>query len=704
MSTSKMAPPKKNWTIEERMTLHHLFALMTYRVNDADWFRIYEQLHDTARGETTIYEDWRFGGLKKRGKMWKDQIRREVVDYTPEQHRAFLQSRVDIDGVVARLNITIPNRPVAHNAHTANGAVLTAAGTASAGPPTNNQPAAATTSTIATALGSSTSITQQVQTGEAASSSTGHEATVDVAASQPSPAAETPAIEPQRQSNAAGKRRQNVTLDIDSDSDSADGLFSISDVLKKGRSKQQAKDDKETQDAGVSSEMLQRLQRYGHTKADTANEKVRKREDKKGAEKKSSARKVYQEPDDSVVYIHNYVQENDPEGTTNDNDAGEGNDPEHSQPRDQPFDGDEEWTLCNPRYIAWRQALLFQILEGDVVNKFPHPVDPDATPEPEIAPLEMGLRMFNFFKTMFEDNVTEIAAVLDAASEDPTPGKKVWWIYNHLTKTYGLQPKFKLCEVFSSPLSPFYNFSLATQAWGRGLPMLHRSDIVFSGIGATTVVVCAWRNPKFVARTRTAADVSLIDREDPIFKCGGRVYRAEIHQPNMTAVLGPHREFSTAYIPFDTMLCDAEACPKCASDETLDTSPTSSLPRVHFRHLDPDKNFVQTDPYLYGQQNEDTGGEFPEDAPFRPDDIKFSDGFTQKVITCRGGACAVCQEATRMKNDSRPGMAAYKLKLFQEGIDRKEAIKIAAQEARDARAAKAALARARGRGRRGGRA
>jgi hypothetical protein len=64
----------------------------------------------------------------------------------------------------------------------------------------------------------------------------------------------------------------------------------------------------------------------------------------------------------------------------------------------------------------------------------------------------------------------------------------------------------------------------------------------------------------------------------------------------------------------------------------------------------------------------------------------------------------VCQEATRMKNDSRPGMAAYKLKLFQEGIDRKEAIKIAAQEARDARAAKAALARARGRGRRGGRA
>lgn len=238
--------------------------------------------------------------------------------------------------------------------------------------------------------------------------------------------------------------------------------------------------------------------------------------------------------------------------------------------------------------------------------------------------------------------------------------------------------------------------------------MLNRTDVVFSGIGATTVVVCAERNPGLLPKTRTAADVSLIDCDDPIFKRGGRVYRAEIHQPAMKDVLGRHRKFDTAYINFDTILCDEEACPKCSSDSPLDTSPASGLPRVHFRHFDEDKNFVQKDPYLYGKQNEDTGGEFPGVASSFPDGVKFSDGFTQKVTTCRGSACELCQEAARLRNDTRLGMRAQ---LAQDGIDRVEASRIAAEQAMAARAAaRAARARGRDRGRgargrgRGGRA
>jgi hypothetical protein len=335
---------RKRWTIEERMTLHHLFALIGYRANDTDWFRIYQQLHDTARGETTIYEDWRFGGLKDRGLMWEHEIRLEVSQCSDAQRTAFYTSRANIDATVSRLNITIPNNIVPHNAQTVNAPTLLAAPVATTLLPaalsTNNHPTAATTSRNAIAPGSSTSNTQQVQTGEAASDSKKQKAAVDVAASQPSPAAETPANEPRRESITVGKRKQAVTFDTNSDA--ADGLFSISDVFKKGRGKHQTRDDRETQDAAIASELAKG---YGDTKAGTANERVRKVDDKKGAEKNSSARKVYQEPDDSVGYIHNLVKESDPTAMTDDEDAGEGKSPEDNQQRDQAFDGDEEWTI-----------------------------------------------------------------------------------------------------------------------------------------------------------------------------------------------------------------------------------------------------------------------------------------------------------------------------------------------------------------------
>jgi hypothetical protein len=45
---------KKEWSTEERMTLHHLFALMGHRKDD-DWFRIYKELHDQGDQQSVTF-------------------------------------------------------------------------------------------------------------------------------------------------------------------------------------------------------------------------------------------------------------------------------------------------------------------------------------------------------------------------------------------------------------------------------------------------------------------------------------------------------------------------------------------------------------------------------------------------------------------------------------------------------------------------
>jgi hypothetical protein len=77
------------WTIEERMPLHHLFALIGYTPKNDDWWRIYEEIQQPTRGRTVIYEDWKYGGGKKRGGMWETQIRIPFDQYTDAQRTAF---------------------------------------------------------------------------------------------------------------------------------------------------------------------------------------------------------------------------------------------------------------------------------------------------------------------------------------------------------------------------------------------------------------------------------------------------------------------------------------------------------------------------------------------------------------------------------------------------------------------------------------
>ena len=721
-----MAPMRKRWTIEERMTLHHLFALIGYRAKDADWFRIYQQLHDTSRGETTIYEDWRFGGLKDRGLMWEQEIRLAVSQYSAAQRTAFYTSRANIDATASRLNITIPNNPIPHNAQTVNAPTLIATPVATtllpAGLLSSNPSAAATASSNAVASGSSTSNTQQVRTGEAASSSKKHKATVYMPASQPSPAAETPAIEPQRQSVAAGKRRQTVTFDIDSDSYSADGLFSISDVLKKGRGKQQARDDKETQDAAIASEMVKG---YGDKKGaatEVISERGCKESDntidyKSNPTMNDSTATTRMESDDSMDLSNLSIEE---DGTPEMNNADDAEDAD--QVTAPAGTGEEVSPEDPPTYAAWQRRTLHDILLTNHENRYPaveEPYQDDEEPPAEPKEFSPGHRALNFFMDMFGGHRDHIIKVM-ASEKTPNdePGHILQGTYDTLCKELGelsVQPKYQLSEVFSSPASPFWNLSLASQAWGQELQMLHRNQVNFTGVGAKFVVVCGERRKRVIIdnvvrfveeddparKTLTASEVSFIDREEPIFKRGGRVYSVEVHQPSM-AILGEERAFNTASVKIDTMLCDAKACSKCSPDGVLDTSATSGMPRVHFRHLGrPGKIFTQVDPNPLGIENEDTTGrKFPDYAPLLPDDVQFWDGFEHKVITCCGPECSVCQEAARLRSEEWGTM-----KDFRKRVAEKEAADKATAEAAKVAAAQARASHGRGRGRvaRGGR-
>jgi len=141
------------------MTLHHVFALIGYLAKDDDWWHIYKDIHNTTRGKTVVYEDWRYGGLGGRGGMLEDRIRVAVDQYTQEQRNAFDQSGTAVDTAATRLGVTLPNNPVAHNAQTATAADHLANPTPTAST-ADGVPAATSTSSGVTAGGSNTSTIQ----------------------------------------------------------------------------------------------------------------------------------------------------------------------------------------------------------------------------------------------------------------------------------------------------------------------------------------------------------------------------------------------------------------------------------------------------------------------------------------------------------------------------------------------------------------
>jgi hypothetical protein len=155
----------KRWTIEERMTLHHLLARREYESKNDDWWNLYKLLHDPTSGRTVIYEDWRHGGNSSRSKMWEVQIRKTKLEYTDEQRAAFKESRANLHAAARRLGIELPSKRAAHNAQTATPEQLLSARARRNTLPTRSStksPNAKPTSGIATASGSSISNAQQL--------------------------------------------------------------------------------------------------------------------------------------------------------------------------------------------------------------------------------------------------------------------------------------------------------------------------------------------------------------------------------------------------------------------------------------------------------------------------------------------------------------------------------------------------------------
>jgi hypothetical protein len=306
-------------------------------------------------------------------------------------------------------------------------------------------------------------------------------------------------------------------------------------------------------------------------------------------------------------------------------------------------------------YADWSRRALHDILIADHKNRYPaaqgpHQNSQDRPAEPKELSAEH--RVLNFFEHMFGGQHDEINDVVASEKErGREPGQHLQVIYNTLCEELGkrrVKPRYRLSHVFSSPGSPFPNMRLAYEAYGRLLLMLHRCQVNYTGAGAT--VVCGERkeNPVFAhphMRSLTANEVEFIDRENPVFERGGVVYTVEIEQPNVT-ILGTELTFNTASVKIPVMLCDAGACEFCSPDGEIDTSETLGLPRIHMRHLGPTGNrFNQMDPHPLGVENEDTGGEFAQEASYTPDDVIFWGGPTQEVVTCNVIGCRVCVEA-----------------------------------------------------------
>ena len=212
-STVETMAIMKRWTIEERMTLHHLLARREYESKNDDWWNLYKELHDPIRGRTVTYEDWRHGGNSSRGKMWEAQIRKTKLEYTDEQRAAFTESRANLYAAARRLGIELPSKRAAHNAQTATPEQLLSARARHNTLPirsSTRSPNAKPKSGIATASGSSRSNAQQLQGGNAKAANKNLQAAVVKASFKPSTLIATQKYKPQSQSAGVIKRKKTL--------------------------------------------------------------------------------------------------------------------------------------------------------------------------------------------------------------------------------------------------------------------------------------------------------------------------------------------------------------------------------------------------------------------------------------------------------------------------------------------------------------
>jgi len=81
------------------------------------------------------------------------------------------------------------------------------------------------------------------------------------------------------------------------------------------------------------------------------------------------------------------------------------------------------------------------------------------------------------------------------------------------------------------------------------------------------------------------------------------------------------------------------------------------------------------EPHPLGVENEDTGGEFAQEASYTPDDVTFWGGPTQEVVTCNVIDCRVCVEAIHAGKTDMRRMTDKLKRLQREREGRKGFIK-----------------------------
>ena len=622
------------------MTIYHLFATHGFDPSAQDWYPIFTGINGTQRTLINVREDWRFRGRGARSKMYEREIEVPQNRYTARQRQISDQSIADIDAVARHLNIGLPSRQL----------------------PANTL-AVASTSTLLTAIGSSTATAQQRQ---GAQNPKKRKASVANPAQRPSSPSKKKASSLPKTGVTSSRRTLKAVNYNESEESSAEEF----------------EDDEDENDAPGSTgdRVSDDVQKGTDEDSDGSCIKIANRE-------RPDSSKSESDSDDSGRSEESRSQEDDSDVEMNDfhesSDEAESNGGETSNAEDlmeidaagdpyqqstvvrqppilqhgpvaqsltPPQTPEEILTENRPGYQQWRTMNLDRILLDEPLNRFPKPpTDPDPEPEdeepvPHIPEVPSAHdRLARFFAHMFgEDHGIQIERAISREAASDQSDLQLQRIATLLVNRYGLAPDFRLDQAFGISDGPFPNFMLPTAAHSRGLQMFHRSDVDFTGPGKRVVAVFNKRTDK----TLTREDTDFVDREDSAFKRGGRVYTVEVHQPGM-AILGEERAFNTASVTFDVMLCDAHACTKCSPDGVVDFSPASGLPRVHFRHLGLNKRFIQKDPYLYGPDNEDTGDEFPDEAPALPDEVEFWDGSKQAVITCIGGRCKVCFDARR---------------------------------------------------------
>jgi len=593
------------WTLAERMTVFHLFVTYGFDPYETNWMPIFTGVTGSSRTWTNVSEDWRFRDNDNRSKMYARQIMIPSSRYTIVQRNTYNQSQADIATVAARLNITLSARPAA----------------------TNLVPVASASNGNAVA-GGSTMVYQQKTTApvvkkrKAAAAAPKKQAKDRASTAIPAPSSLPPskkhANEPQKANTTTRQRELKAvvhepTEDQDaalqgSDDDSAESCVVVAS------SKQAAAEQSEADDEAIAedSDAMQ----VDHADSETKNRTV---------------------DQFTIVPLQQPLPSQAP-----------GSQALSIAPTPTAIS-----TSGRQGYNQWRRVNLDRILLEKPVNRFPGPpFDPTLkkhkrprVPQPPTA----HERMVGYFEHMFGAHRTQIDQAIKSEPASDEPGDQIHRITSRLNNL-GLLSSFRRFEVFSDPASPFPNFRLATAAHSRGLEMLHTNNVHFTGPGGNVVAVYSQRGNQ----TLTASNARFIDRDDPIFQRGGRVFTIEVHQPEMD-ILGNERAFNTAVVTLDVMLCDKSACQTCSPQAVLDDSPSSGLPRVHRRHLTPDNKFVQVDPHLYGTMNADKGGEFPAEAPTYRAQVEFWDGGKQDAVICSIGSCSVCSEMHTLEFNKKYG-------------------------------------------------